>query len=212
MSKRTEIFQPILNTYESKELRDFCIDMLENSPQNFWSWATKEHDFAGGLIVQTFLGCLLCNSLLRESNIEKPKKRDCVRAAAMFRHVNPSEIEKRNVVHDIKPGLRKYIADLIRNCSKKETLEQSIVYQCYEPKLDYNQVLNSDIKDKITDVALPDPELYFFRSGPYKDMNWWLVYEMDKDYLYWLRESSKYTYIEEPLRTYLWTELEERSG
>ena len=212
MSKRTEIFQDILNTYESEELRNFCIDMLENSPQNFWSWATKEYDFAGGLIVQTILGCLRCNYFLRESTIEKPKKRDCVRAAVMFRHVSPTEIEKRNVAHDIKIGLRKYIADLIRKCSKEESFEQYIVYQCYEPKLDYNQVLNSDIKDKITDVAIPNPELYFFRSGPYKDMNWYLVYEIDRDYLYWLRDNSKYTYIEEPLRTYLWTELEERSG
>lgn len=209
MSKRTEIFHDILTSYESEEIRDFSIDMLENSPQNFWSWATNKYDFAGGLIVQTLLGCIECNRLLSDSAIEKPKKRDCIRTATMFRYIYPHEMVSRGVVHNIKPGLRKYMADLIKDYPKKETPEQVLVSKCDTTKLDYNQVLSKELKDKITDVAIPDPENYFFRIGPYAQTNFWLVYEMDKDYLYWLRDSSKYTYVEEPLRTYLRTELED---
>lgn len=204
MSKRTEIFQEILSKYETDEIRDFCIDHLETSPQNFWSWATNDFDFAGGLIVQTILGCVECNRLLQDSNIDKPKKRDCIRAAVMFRYIYPDVIISRHVQHDIKKGLKDYIANLIKDYPKQETPEQSLVYACCQRKLDCNQYLPSD---KITDVALPDPENYFFRDGQFANMNFWLVYEMDKDYLYWLRESSKYTYVEEPLRTYLRTEL-----
>lgn len=209
MSKRTEIFQDVLNEYESDELRNFCIDMLECAPQNFWSWATKEFDFAGGLIVQTLLGCMECNRLLSDSNIEKPKKRDCIRAAVMFRYVYPIEIINRKIEHDIKPGLREYIANLVSDYASTDTPEKAIVYHCRTAELDCN-LLSLELKDKITDVALADPENYFFRDGPYKDFNFWLVYQLDKDYLYWLRESSKYTYVEEPLRTYLRTELEEK--
>lgn len=212
-SKKIEIFQDVLNQYESEEIKNFCMDMLENSPQNFWSLATKNYDFAGGLIVLTLLGCFLGNFLLKESTIEKPKKRDCIRAAVMFRYVYPTEITNRIVEHDIKLGLRKYIADLISNCRKQETPEQKIVYQCYNPNIDYIQFFNNDLKDKITDVALPDPETFFFSSEyKYPNFNFWLVYELDRDYLYWLRDSSKYVYIEEPLRTYLWTELEKKNG
>lgn len=202
MSKRTEIFQGILNEFESEELRNFCIDILESSPQNFWSWATKDYDFAGGLIVQTLLGCMECNRLLPSLNLDKPKKRDCVRVAVMFRYIFPRVILDTYVQHDIKKGLRKYIAELI---SKKD----SFVCQCHYASLDSEYKFSEELRDKITDVALPDPELYFFRNGPYKNMNWYLVYEIDKDYLYWLRDSSKYTYVEEPLRTYLMTKLEE---
>lgn len=212
MSKRTEIFQDVLNEYESDELRNFCIDMLECAPQNFWSWATRSYDFAGGLIVQTLLGCMECNRLLSDSNIEKPKKRDCIRAAVMFRYVYPEEIIFKKVEHDIKPGLRKYIATLVSSYSASiHSPEEAIVYECRTMELDYNSI-SSELKDKITDVALADPEHYFFRDGPYANMNFWLVYQLDKDYLYWLRESSKYTYVEEPLRTYLRTELEGKDG
>lgn len=206
MSKRTEIFQSILNAYESEEIKEFTIDMLENSPQNFWSWATNSYDFPGGLIVQTLLGCVECNRLLSDSPIEKPKKRDCIRTAVMFRYIYPQEIINRGVTHNIKPGLRKYIADLIKDHSKEETPEQILVDKCDSIQ---SKHLSKELRDKITDVALPDPENYFFRDGPYQNMNFWLVYEMDKDYLYWLRDSSKYTYVEEPLRTYLRTELED---
>lgn len=207
MSKRTEIFQDVLNKYESSEIRDFCIDMLECAPQNFWSWATKEFDFAGGLIVQTLLGCMECNRLLSGLSIEKPKKRDCVRSAVMFRYVFPRVITDKRVEHDIKLGLKEYIAGLIFG---KDSYESRFVRQCHYASMDSGYTFSQDLKDKITDVAIPDPELYFFRDGPYKNMNWYLVYEMDKDYLYWLRDSSKYTYVEEPLRTYLMTELEDR--
>lgn len=207
MSKRIEIFQDILNKYESSEIRDFCIDMLESAPQNFWSWATTSYDFAGGLIVQTLLGCIECELLIRSLNIDKPKKRDCVRAAVMFRYVFPRIILDTKVEHDIKMGLRKYIAGLIFG---DDSYENKFVRQCHYSSMDTEHVFSKELRDKITDVALPDPENYFFRHGPYKNMNWYLVYEMDKDYLYWLRDSCKYRYVEEPLRTYLLTKLEER--
>lgn len=208
MSKRTEIFQNILNEFESEELRNFCIDILESSPQNFWSLATRSYDFAGGLIVQTLLGCMECNRLLSSLNLDKPKKRDCVRTAVMFRYLFPRIILDTYVKHDIKKGLRKYIAGLIFG---EDSYESKFVRQCHYASLDSGYKFSDELKDKITDVALPDPENYFFTEGPYAKCNFCLVYEMDKDYLYWLKDSSKYTYVEEPLRTYLMTELGERN-
>jgi len=208
MSKRIDIFQKVLNEFESEEIKSFCIDVLENLPQNFWSMETKYNDNAGGLVKQTLIGALVCNSYLSDKNyrevIDKAKKRDCIRTAVILRYIYPHYIIEKKVEHDIKKGLREYIAKLVEDYKTVDKIENRIVLMSDIESKEGRVILSKVELDNIKEVALPDPENYFFGPDtPYNKINFWLVYEMDRKYLEWLKDSIQYIHISEPLRSYL---------
>lgn len=198
---------------------------------------------AGGQIYHVLMTVTVLNYILGLEYIKlkysKPKQRDCMRIAmclhdslkcgvptedgnqyTVFQHplLAGEWIRSFKVKHDIKQGLKDYIARLVEshsgewNSSKKsldvlpkpETDDQFIIHLCdyLSSRNNLDMIYTDETKAKVRELAVPDPENYFFNFGKYKKMNWFLVYEMDKDYLYWLRDKADMP-ISEPLKTYL---------
>ena len=209
MNNRLIIFKRFLDSFETESMRSYCEDLLVITPSDFWCWATITYDCPGGLIMQTLEGCNLCDSFLRLDEFKEsypmPKMRDSIRIAVCFRYINKTDwIRNTKVTHDIKQKLKDYIAnqiDSFKKCTNFEYQKNPNALICFCDYLSVKVPLNPNIKTLIRQEALPDPELYFFKEGKYENMNFWLVYQMDKEYLYELRNSGEF--IQEPLRTYL---------
>jgi len=209
MSNRLKIFKKFLDAFETESMREYCADLLEKTSLEFWCLATNAYDCPGGLIMQTLIGCDVCNCFLQLEEIKEayphPKMRDSIRISTCFRNIKDTNwIRNIKVEHDIKQKLKDYIAnqlDSFRNCSDiaYDKDPKALIY--FSDYLSLRVPLTSSVKMLIKQEALPDPELYFFKSGKYKNMNFWLVYQLDKDYLFELKNKSNS--IQEPLRTYL---------
>ena len=207
---RTDVFQQFLDGFETEDMRNYCIDLLEAAPLNYWCWATNTYDCPGGLVMQTLVGCKMCNYLLARDNCKKvfnkARMRDSIRVAACFRCINKTDwIRNHKVSHDVKQGIKNYISDIIdnfRDCNEVPYDEdpKGLIGVCeYLSKI---VPIAPEIKEKIQKLAIPDPELFFFDEGsPYPRWNFWLVYQVDKDYLYKLKADCDK--LQEPLRTYL---------
>ena len=251
MSKRTEIFQDFLNSFETEELRLYCEDMIDRLPEYVFqipsSTSLKYHNAtqcqAGGQVYHVLMTVTILNYILGLEYIKlkypKPKQRDCMRIAmclhdglkcglpeegknnyTIFQHplLVAEWIRQTKPSHDIKQGLKDYIARLCESHSgewttnkkttdvlpKPETDDQFIIHLCdyLGSRNNLDMIYANETKDKIRELAVPDPENWFFPWGKYKGMNWWLVYEMDKDYLIWLRDEAEMP-IQEPLKSYL---------
>lgn len=199
---RIEIFRHFLNTFESDELRDYCTDMLLKTSLEFWSMNTAAYDQPGGLIMQTLVGCGLCDCTLKNTKsmtFPKPKQRDSIRIATCFRYLQPEWIMETKVVHDIKPELKKYISDLIKNYNKPSNEAQDVVY--WSSIFSKVNLLTDDIRDIIQETALIDPNEYFLPSWTkYPTCSFLMTLELDKEYLKSIKDDSR---IKEPFRTFL---------
>lgn len=208
-NERVQIFKRFLDKFETDSMRDYCKDLLMRTPLNFWCYATKAYNCPGGLVMQTLVGCEICNCFLNLKELQtvydRPKMRDSLRIAVCFRCIKKTDWLHETVVqHDIKPALKDYIAMLIDSFKKYGDVAydkdaRAFVYFCNS--LSLVVPITEEQKQLITKIALPDPEQYFFESGPFKSMNFWLVYQMDKNYLKSLKEGGDA--IQEPLRSYL---------
>lgn len=209
MKNRLLIFKKFLESFETESMHDYCEDLLTRTPLNFWSWTTIIHDCPGGLIMQTLKGCNLCNCFFKLNEFQEkypfPKMRDSIRIAVCFRYIDKTDwIRNTKVSHDIKQKLKDYIAnqiDLFKKCADFDYKKNTEAFICFCDYLSIKSSLEPNIMSLIRQEALPDPESYFFTEGKYANMNFWLVYQIDKEYLYELK--NKNSYIQEPLRTYL---------
>ena len=252
MSKKTEIFEDFLKTFETDELRLYCEDTINRMPNYIFqipsSTSLKYHNqtqcSAGGQILHVLMTVEVLNYILGLEYVKqkypKPKQRDCMRIAmclhdsykcgvpesgknqyTVFQHplLAAEWVRITKVPHDIKKGLKEYIARLIESHSgewttnkktsdvlpKPETDDQFLIHLCdyLSSRSNLDMIYTDETKKKVRELAIPDPETYFFpESWKYGKMNFWLVYEMDKDYLYWLRDKADFP-IQEPLKTYL---------
>lgn len=177
-----------------------------------------------------------------QEKIPKKRQRDCMRVAmclhdsfklglptdhnqyTVFQHplIAAEWIKTEVVPHDIKQGLKNYIARLVSVHSgqwvtnkrtsdvlpKPETDDEFIIHLCdyLSSRSNIEMTFSDEMQQKIKEISVPDPKDFFFSFGKYKDINFWLVYEMDKSYLYWLRDQTDFA-VTQPLKTYLETLL-----
>lgn len=204
------IFKQFLDSFETEDMRNYCEDLLKLAPMNFWCWATNTYDCPGGLVMQTLVGCEICNCYLELEECKqiynKARMRDSIRVAACFRCINKTEwITGNKVAHDIKQGIKDYIADIIdnfRSCKDVAYDKDPKGLICFCNYLSNKVPIAPQVKEKIEKIAIPDPDNFFFdEKSLYPRWNFWLVYQMDKDYLYELKANCDT--LQEPLRTYL---------
>lgn len=194
---KLKVFKSFLDGFESEELKSYCQDMILKIPDSVWAYQRGE------LMCNKLKCCLTINCVLNlkyiQQKIEKPKKRDCVRIAMCFhgihkdRNVLERWIKNTKPAHKIKEGLVNFISDLVFLDTADET--GMLIALC--------SMMNSSPEipvQTIRDIAIPDPENYFFETGPYAKMNFILVYQMDKEYLRKLKAEGTAT---EPLKSYL---------
>lgn len=210
MSERLDVFKKFLDSFEIEDMRIYCENLLEKAPLNYWCWATNAYDCPGGLVMQTLVGCEICNCYLDLEECKKvfnrPRMRDSIRVAACFRCIaKTSWIRNMKFNPDIKQGLKDYIADIIDNFRNYRDVaydKDPKALVCFCDYLSMKVPIAPQIKEKIEKLAIPDPEDFFFDEGSrYPKWNFWLVYQMDKDYLYQLKNNCDK--LQEPLRTYL---------
>lgn len=209
MKNRLLIFKKFLESFETESMYNYCKDLLVQTPLDFWCRATITYDCPGGIILQTLEGCNFCNYLLQLEELQEkyplPKMRDSIRIAVCFRYINETDwLRNKKVSHDIKQKIKNYIAnqiDLFKNHTDLNYLKNPEAFIRFCNYLSIRAPLSSNIKKLIQQEALPDPEFYFFTEGKYINMNFWLVYQMDKEYLYELKKNIDI--IQEPLRSYL---------
>ena len=209
MNNRLLIFEQFLESFETESMCDYCKDLIELTPLNFWSDVTQKFDCPGGLIKQTLIGCKICSYLLKTNMFleiySRPKMRDSIRIATCFRYIqDTSWIRNLKTKHDIKQKLKDYIADQIDCYNDYNYIDYDKDPKAFINFCNYMSLklpFSSKVEGYIKQEAIPDPELYFFKEGKYKNMNFWLVYQLDKDYLYELRNRNNN--IQEPLKTYL---------
>lgn len=147
---KVEVFRSVLEEFETDELRAYCEDMIEEIPDYHFeipsSTSMKYHNKTqcqpGGqsyhvLMVGTIANYLLKLKYVQEQKFTKPKKRDCLRIAAILHdahktgggqytvHEHPilaqKWIETTKVKHDIDPKLKKYIGRLVASHSGEWT-------------------------------------------------------------------------------------------
>lgn len=165
MDKRL-IFAPVLNGFETEEMRLYCEDMIDQMPDYIFtipsSTSYKYHNATqcqpGGQIYHVLMVCTIMNYILNLEYIKKkwpePKRRDCMRIAACLHdavkcgwsggtftvHDHPmlaSEwIQNTEVEHDIKPGLKKYIGRLVESHSGQWTSSNKSKVVLPEPEND----------------------------------------------------------------------------
>lgn len=150
MSKKTAVFKSILDGFETDKLREYCEDMIDLMPDyNFTipsSTSLKYHNATqcqpGGqsyhvIMVGTIANYLLNLKYIRDTKFTQPKKRDCLRIAAILHdsqktnggqftvHEHPllaqKWIEETKVEHDIDPKLKQYIGRLVASHSGEWT-------------------------------------------------------------------------------------------
>ena len=142
---KKEIFKSILDKFETEELRAYCEDMIEEMDTRMLqipsSTSLKYHNATqcqdGGAAYHVLMVCTIGNYLLDlkyiKEKFQQPKKRDCMRIALLFHdncktnggkytvHEHPllaaEWVKKTKVEHDIKQGLKDYVADLIASHS-----------------------------------------------------------------------------------------------
>lgn len=149
MSYKSEIFKDILEQFETEELKNFCIDLLEKRPDENYtipsSTSLKYHNEtqcqSGGQIKHELMACTIMNYLLgleyMKEKYPKPKQRDSLRIAMLMHdccktnggkytvHEHPilsgKFVEECEVEHDIKLQLKQYISRLIASHSGEWT-------------------------------------------------------------------------------------------
>lgn len=140
MSK-INIFKTVLDKFETEEIRAYCEDMIEEMDIRMLqipsSTSLKYHNKTqcqpGGAAYHIVMVTTIANYLLDLKYIKEkftqPKKRDCIRTSLILHdacktnggkytvHEHPllaaEWVKKTKVEHDIKQGLKDYIADLI---------------------------------------------------------------------------------------------------
>ena len=164
MSYKSEIFKDILAQFETEELKNFCIDLLEKrSDENYVimsSTSGKYHNASqcqpGGQIRHELMVSTICNYLLGleylQNKWSKPKQRDSLRIAAIMHdccktnggkytvHEHPilsgEFVENCEVEHDIKPQLKQYISRLIASHSGSWTTSKKSSVVLPKPETD----------------------------------------------------------------------------
>lgn len=145
MSYKSDIFKDVLNEFETEEMRDYCIDLLEMRDEINYSipssTSLKYHNATqckpGGqilheLMVATIMNYLLGLDYLREK-FANPKQRDCLRIAAVMHdckktngtkftvHEHPvlgaEFVEYAKTEHNIDGAYKTYIGNLIKSHS-----------------------------------------------------------------------------------------------
>lgn len=145
MSYKSDLFKDVLDCFETEELKLFCIDLLEKRSEiNYQipsSTSNKYHNktqcLPGGQIYHEIMVGTIMNYLLGldylKAKFSQPKKRDCLRIAAIMHdccktnggkytvHEHPilggEFVENCEVEHDINPKLKAYISRLIKSHS-----------------------------------------------------------------------------------------------
>ena len=88
---KSDVFDKFLNSFETDELREYCRDMIEKSPNYIWSipsstsykYHNKTQCQPGGQLYHILMACEIMNYILGLKYIkekwDKPKQRDCFR-------------------------------------------------------------------------------------------------------------------------------------
>lgn len=148
---KCEVFREELNKFETEEIRLYCEDMLNVSPDYIFtipsSTSYKYHNATqcqpGGQLYHIIMVGEIINYILSldyiKNKFPEPKKRDCMRVAALLHdmvkcgwdgsqytvHNHPilagKWVEETVVEHDIKQGLKNYISSLIQSHSGEWT-------------------------------------------------------------------------------------------
>lgn len=93
---KVKIFEPLLNQFETEEIRDYCTDMIKEIPDYIFtipsSTSGKYHNATQcethGQIYHIYMFASVMNHLLRlehkKEEFPKPKQRDCMRCVPIF--------------------------------------------------------------------------------------------------------------------------------
>lgn len=142
---KNKIFKNYIETFETKEIKNYCIDMINESPEYIWripsSTSFKYHNRTqcqpGGQLYHILMACEIMNYILGlkyiKEKIYQPKKRDCLRTAILLHDMQKTNggqytvhehpiiaqkwIEETSVEHDIDIKLKQYIGRLVASHS-----------------------------------------------------------------------------------------------
>ena len=148
---KSDVFSNFLDSFETSELKLYCKDMIEISPDYIWeipaSTSFKYHNATqcqpGGQLYHILMACEIMNYVLEleyvQNKYSKPKQRDCFRTAICLHdmikcgheggqytiHEHPvlaqKWIEQTKVKHDINDKLKQYIGRLVASHSGQWT-------------------------------------------------------------------------------------------
>lgn len=151
MSKKTDVFNSVLNEFETAELKEYCMDMIDEISDTIFkipsSTSLKYHNATqcqpGGQSYHVLMAGTILNYILGleyiKNKFPKPKQRDCFRTAILLHdalkigdestqytvHEHPilagKWVETTAVEHDIDEKLKKYISRLIQSHSGEWT-------------------------------------------------------------------------------------------
>lgn len=164
MSVKTNLFQDVLDKFETEEMRLYCEDMINLVDGEVWiipsSTTGKFHNSTqceiGGSFYHTLMVGTIGNHLLglkyMQEKFPQAKKRDCMRVALLLHdacktnggrytvHEHPmlaaEWVQNTTVEHDIKQGLKDYIGRLIQSHSGQWTSSKRSSVVLPEPEND----------------------------------------------------------------------------
>lgn len=191
MTDKQKVFENFTKNFESEELSAYMLDLVSILPYS--AWKNIQPALKAGQTINNMFSV----EKLREQ-YPKPKQRDCIRIAVLLynfdnnKDVIASWIKKNKVGHDIKQGLKDYIAKII--------IEHEFIVELAASNTS-SYTFSEQTLLTIQNILFPDPNTWFF--GPeykYRNMSFLLVLELDKD---WLIKLKKKGNNPEPLKTYL---------
>ena len=147
--KKSEVFSEALKNFETEELKLFCKDLLDAQfdknmtmpSSTSYKYHNKTQCQPGGQVFHVLMVAEILEYILGleyiQSKISHPKKRDCMRVAALCHdimktnggnntvHEHPilggEYVKNTPVEHDVKPEIKQYIARLIESHSGEWT-------------------------------------------------------------------------------------------
>ena len=238
--EKCKIFERLLNSFETDEIRDYCNDMIEQIPDYIFtipsSTSFKYHNKTQCQIHGQIFHILMFGEIMNyilgleyvQEKYPKPRQRDCLRCTPIFHdaikcglngskytvHEHPmlaSEWVRNTVVeHDIKQGLKDYIARLCESHSgqwisnsrsktvlpKPETDDQFLVHLCdylsSRPNID--MIYTEDIykvlgETEIIKDELPKLDEYIITFGKHNGKTLPQIKECDSGWITWAKEN-----------------------
>lgn len=238
-------FKELLENFETEEMRLYCEDMIETMPEYLFfipaSTSLKYHSKSQCVIFGQIMHILMFGKVMNymlelkcfQEKFDKPKQRDALRCIPMFHdawkcgnnssftvHKHPliagDWVRNTAVEHDIKPGLKDYIAKCCERHSgqyttsnrdktilpEPETDDEKLCHICdvLSSRANIDMIESDYIKEYKEKIINDITDSYEFDFGKYKGSTVKYVLDNHPDYLAWMNDNGG---IKEPIRTIL---------
>ena len=244
---KQKVFETLLREFETDEIRDYCADMIETIPDYIFtipsSTSLKYHNKTQcethGQIYHILMFGQIMNYILGLKYVQekypKPRQRDCLRCVPIFHdaikcglngslysvHDHPmlagEWVRNTKVEHDIKQGLKDYIAACCESHSgewtsskrskvilpEPQTDDQFLCHLCdyLSSRSNLDMTYMNEVYEALEYFApkLPDINTYVLPFGRHNGETLVQIAESDPSYITWLKENIR----KEPIKSLL---------